>query len=164
MKTIHFQILEVRDKKKKKNDYHLYINGQAVPVSEEVCRVYKRFERKEEYFTYDLKAERFSKKTASFLPSREDSYERLLETNQQFAIQQESVQDQVENLLDVELVKKALSFLNPEERELINLLFYQEKTEQEVGILFHISQQAVNKRKQVVLIKLRKLLKEFYEV
>ena len=148
---------------KGKNDYHLYINGQAVPVSEEVYRVYKHFERKEEYFTYDLKAEKFSRKTASFLPSREDSYERLLETNQQFAIQEKSVQDQVENLLDVELVKKALSFLNPEERELINLLFYQEKTEQEVGILLDISQQAVNKRKQVVLIKLRKLLKEFYE-
>ena len=31
--------------------------------------------------TFDLKAEKFSKKTASFLPSREDSYERLLETN-----------------------------------------------------------------------------------
>ena len=148
---------------KGKNDYHLYINGQAVPVSEEVYRAYKHFERKEEYFTYDLKAEKFSKKTASFLPSREDSYERLLETNQQFVIQEVSVQVQVENLLNVELVKKALSFLDPEERELINLLFYQEKTEQEVGILLHISQQAVNKRKQAVLIKLRKLLKEFYE-
>lgn len=148
---------------KGKNDYHLYINGQAIPVSEEVYQVYKHFERKEEYFTYDLKAEKFSKKTASFLPSREDSYERLLETNQQFVVQEVSVQVQVENLLNVELVKKALSFLDPEERELINLLFYQEKTEQEVGILLHISQQAVNKRKQAVLIKLRKLLKEFYE-
>lgn len=148
---------------KRKNDYHLYINGQAVPVSEAVYRVYKHFERKEEYFTYDLKAERFSKKTASFLPSREDSYERLLETNQQFMIQEVSVQVQVEKLLDAEIVRKALSFLNPEERELINLLFYQEKTEQEVGILLHISQQAVNKRKKTVLIKLRKLLKEFDE-
>lgn len=148
---------------KDKNDYHLYINGQAIPVSEEVYRAYKHFERKEKYFTYDLKAEKFSKKTVSFLPSREDSYERLLEANQQFVVQEVSVQVQVENLLNVELVKKALSFLNPEERELINLLFYQEKTEQEVGILLHISQQAVNKRKQAVLIKLRKVLKEFYE-
>lgn len=148
---------------KGKNDHHLYINGQAVPVSEEIYRAYKHFERKEEYFTYDLKAEKFSKKTASFLPSREDSYERLLETNQQFVIQEVSVQDQVEKLLDVEIVRKALSFLNPVEQELINLLFYQEKTEQEVGILLHISQQAVNKRKQTVLIKLRKLLKEIYE-
>lgn len=148
---------------KGKNDYHLYINGQAVPVNEEVYRAYKHFERKEEYFTYDLKAEKFSRRIASFLPSREDSYERLLEANQHFVIQEVSVQVQVEKLLDVEIVRKALSFLNQEERELINLLFYQEKTEQEVGILLHISQQAVNKRKQAVLIKLRKLLKEFYE-
>lgn len=148
---------------KKDTNYNIYINGQAVPVSEEVYRAYKHFERKEEYFTYDLKAEKFSRKTASFLPSREDSYERLLEANQQFVIQEVSVQVQVEKLLDAEMVKKALLFLNPEERELINLLFYQEKTEQEVGILLHISQQAVNKRKQAVLIKLRKLLKEFYE-
>lgn len=148
---------------KGKNDYHLYINGQVVPVSEEIYRAYKHFERKEEYFTYDLKAEKFSKKTVSFLPSREDSYERLLEANQQFVIQEVSVQVQVEKLLDAEMVKKALSFLNPEERDLINLLFYQEKTEQEIGILLHISQQAVNKRKQAVLIKLRKFLKEFYE-
>lgn len=144
-------------------NYNVYINGQAVPVNEEVYRAYKHFERKEEYFTCDLKAEKFSRKTASFLPSREDSYERLLEANQQFVIQEVSVQIQVEKLLDVEIVRKALSLLNPEERELINLLFYQEKTEQDVGILLHISQQAVNKRRQAVLMKLRKLLKEFYE-
>lgn len=148
---------------KKDTSYNIYINGQAIPVSEEVYQVYKHFERKEEYFTCDLKAEKFSRKTSSFLPSREDSYERLLEANQQFVIQEVSVQDQLEKLLDAEMVKKALSFLNPEEKDLINLLFYQEKTEQEVGILLHISQQAVNKRKQTVLIKLRKLLKEFYE-
>ncbi len=148
---------------KRKNDYHLYINGQAVPVSKEIYQVYKHFERKEEYFTYDLKAEKFSKKTAYFLPSREDSYERFLEANQQFMIQEVSVQVQVEKLLDAEMVRKVLSFLTPEEQELINLLFYQEKTEQEVGGLLHISQQAVNKRKQAVLIKLRKLLKEIYE-
>ena len=149
---------------KGKNDYHLYINGQAVPVSEKLYQVYKHFERKEEYFTYDLKAEKFSRKTASFLPSREDSSERRREADQPFAIQEVSVQVQVEKLLDAEMVRKALSFLNPEERELINLLFYQEKTEQEVGGLLHISQQAVNKRKRAVLIKLRKFLKEFYEV
>lgn len=42
-------------------------------------------------------------------------------------IQEVNVQAQVEKLLDAEMVKKVLSFLNSEERELINLLFYQEK-------------------------------------
>lgn len=49
-----------------------------MPVSEQVYRVYQHYERKEEYFSYDLKTEKFQKETATFLPSREDSYERLL--------------------------------------------------------------------------------------
>ena len=55
-------------------NYYLYIDGQAVPVSEQVYRVYQHYERKEEYFSYDLKTEKFQKETATFLPSREDSY------------------------------------------------------------------------------------------
>ena len=58
-------------------NYYLYIDGQAVPVSEQVYRAYQHYERKEEYFSYDLKTEKFQKETATFLPSREDSYERL---------------------------------------------------------------------------------------
>ena len=53
-------------------NYYLYIDGQAVPVSEQVYRVYQHYERKEEYFSYDLKTEKFQKDTAIFLPSRED--------------------------------------------------------------------------------------------
>ena len=66
-------------------NYYLYIDGQAVPVSEQVYRVYQHYERKEEYFSYDLKTEKFQKDTATFLPSREDSYERLLAKDKQFA-------------------------------------------------------------------------------
>ena len=66
--------------------YYLYIDRQAVPVSEQVYRTYHHYGRKEEYFTYDLKTEKFScdqkAQTATFTPSREDSYERLLEANQ----------------------------------------------------------------------------------
>ena len=46
-------------------NYYLYIDGQTVPVSEQVYRVYQHYERKEEYFSYDLKVEKFQKETAS---------------------------------------------------------------------------------------------------
>ena len=69
--------------------YYLYIDGQAVPVSEQVFRASRHHGRKEEYFTYDLKTEKFScnqeTQTARFTPSREDSYERLLGAGHQFA-------------------------------------------------------------------------------
>lgn len=62
----------------KQKKYYLYIDGQAVPVSEQVYRTYHHYGRKEEYFTYDLKTEKFScdqeAQTATFTPSREDSY------------------------------------------------------------------------------------------
>ena len=77
-------------------NYYLYIDGQAVPVSEEIYRVYQHYERKEEYFSYDLKREKFQKETASFLPSREDSYERLLEKDRQFAASGVSVEEQAD--------------------------------------------------------------------
>ena len=47
-------------------NYYLNIDGQAVPVSEQIYRVYQHYERKEEYFSYDLKTEKFQKETASF--------------------------------------------------------------------------------------------------
>lgn len=143
-------------------NYYLYIDGQAVPVSEQVYRVYQHYERKEEYFSYDLKTEKFQKDTATFLPSREDSYERLLEKDQQFAAPGKSVEQLAAEYLEAEQVRFCLSKLSKDEQELILQLFYQEKTEQEVGNMLHISQQSVNKRKQALLLKLRKIFEEFF--
>ena len=92
-----FQRLEVTVMSKNQEErvnYYLYIDGQAVPVSEQVYRAYQHYERKEEYFSYDLKTEKFQKETATFLPSREDSYERLLEKDRQFAASGVSVEEQ----------------------------------------------------------------------
>ena len=125
-------------------------------------RVYQHYERKEEYFSYDLKTEKFQKDTASFLPSREDSYERLLEKDRQFAAPGKNVEQLALEHLEAEQIRFCLAQLNEDEQELIFLLFYQEKTEQEVGNILHISHQAVNKRKRVLLLKLRKIFEEFF--
>ena len=94
---------------------YLYIDGQAVPVSEQVYRVYQHYERKEEYFSYDLKVEKFQKATASFLPSREDSYERLLEQDRQFAASAHPVEEQAVSSVwlerKVKLLRKLKKFL-----------------------------------------------------
>ena len=124
--------------------------------------MYQHYERKEEYFSFDLKTEKFQKDTATFLPSREDSYERLLEKDQQFAAPGKSVEQLAAEHLEAEQVRFCLSKLSKDEQELILQLFYQEKTEQEVGNMLHISQQSVNKRKQALLLKLRKIFEEFF--
>ena len=109
-------------------NYYLYINGQAVPVSEQVYRAYQHYERKEEYFSYDLKTEKFQKETASFLPSREDSYERLLEKDRQFAASGQSVEKMVVSSVWLEEI---LSLLTDEERQIIEQLYIFGHTERE---------------------------------
>ena len=90
-------------------NYYLYIDGQTVPVSEQVYRVYQHYERKEEYFSYDLKTEKFQKDTAIFLPSREDSYERLLEKDKQFAASGQPVEEQAVSSVWLEELLQHLS-------------------------------------------------------
>ena len=103
-------------KQKERANYYLYIDGQAVPVSKQVYREYQHYERKEEYFSYDLKTEKFQKDTATFLPSREDSYERLLEQDRQFAAPGKSVEQLALEHLEAERIRFCLAQLTDEER------------------------------------------------
>ena len=66
--------------------YYLTINGQKVSVSEEVYHAYNQGYRKERYMAKDLKTGRIATTADSIveIPSREDSYERLLELDRQF--------------------------------------------------------------------------------
>ena len=72
-------------------------DGNRVPVSRNVYDTYWRYANKEDYFMRSLKEERFrydpERQIAEFLPSREDSYERLLEEGEEFACEQKSVED-----------------------------------------------------------------------
>ena len=106
-------------------NYYLNIDGQAVPVSEQIYRVYQHYERKEEYFSYDLKTEKFQKETASFLPSREDSYERLLEKDRQFAASGQSVEEQAVSSVWLEELVQCLS---ADERIILHKLYFEDKS------------------------------------
>lgn len=141
-------------------DFYLHIGGKSVKVSQEVYQEYYKGERKERYFMEDLKSERMridqETQSVTVIPSREDSYERLLELDKQFSIPCQPVEE--EAVLSV-LLEKALCCLSTEEQELIHELYYLEKTEQEVGAILQLSQAAIHKRKKKALKRLRELLK-----
>ena len=110
--------------------YYLYIDRQAVPVSEQVYWTYHHYGRKEEYFTYDLKTEKVScdqeAQTVAFTPpSREDSYERLLEANQQFASAGPSPEKEAIASIWLEDLMRGLS---SEERDIITQLYVLDRT------------------------------------
>lgn len=131
---------------------YLYIDGQAVPVSEQVYRVYQHYERKEEYFSYDLKVEKFQKETASFLPSREDSYERLLEQDRQFAASAQPVEEQAVSSVWLEGLLECLS---EDERIILHKLYFEDKSERIVSMELGISKTALHQRKVKLLQKLK---------
>ena len=141
--------------------YYLYIDGQAVPVTEQVYRAYHHYARKEEYFTYDLKTEKFScdqeAQTAHFTPSREDSYERLLAANHQFASAGSSPEEEAVSSLWLADLMRGLS---PEERDIITQLYILDKSERQACAALHLALSTFHNRKKALLEKLRNLLNE----
>lgn len=153
-----FKLLEVTATSKNREEstnYYLYIDGQAVPVSEQVYRVYQHYERKEEYFSYDLKTEKFQKDTAIFLPSREDSYERLLEKDKQFAASGQPVEEQAVSSVWLE---ELLQHLSSDERIILHKLYFEDKSERIVSMELGISKTALHQRKVKLLQKLKNFL------
>ena len=120
-------------------------------------------DRKMRYFENDLKTERFvlgkEGQVVQIIPSREDSLDRLVDENaQQFSDEQKSVESVVLHKLEVDRLHTALSLLAPEERALIQALFFEEKTERQYADELGVYRNAVHVRKMKVLKKLRALL------
>ena len=133
-------------------------------ASEEVIAVLRTTERKMQYQEYDLKAEQTvvdqENQTVKVIPSREDSYERLLEQEVQFREEAVSTEDVVIRNMEIHQLHKALSLLSEDERYLMEQLYFEQRTERELAAEFQLSQKAVNKRRQRILEKLRKELQK----
>lgn len=131
-------------------------------LSNEILCVLEKSDRKMEYQQYDLKVERYridyAKGTVTYLPSREDSFERLLEENKQFADDAENVEDTAVNAVMIEKMLKCLKLLSPEEQELISELFFKGKSEHQLARQTGIAQRTIHDRKVKILGKLKKLL------
>ncbi len=142
--------------------YYIGLNGQAFEVSRELYEAYYKGQRKEKYFIHDLKQERtkVDKETGEriAIPSREDSYERLLEAEKQFAEDVENVEDAVIRAVMLEKLNEALHTLTDEETVIIRALFYQEISEVELAKELGIARTTLQSRKYKILEILKKLL------
>ncbi len=151
-----------KTKMAEREKYYIGLNGQIFEVSKELYETYYKGQRKEKYFTYDLKQEhtRVDKETGEMIvvPSREDSYERLLEAEKQFAEEAENVEDVAVRAVMLEKLNEALHTLTDEETAIIHALFYQEISEVELAKKLGIARTTLQSRKYKILEKLRKLL------
>lgn len=142
--------------------YYIALNGQAFEVSRELYEAYYKGQRKEKYFTHDLKEEhtRLNKETGKItvIPSREDSYERLLEEEKQFAAEAEDVMETAIRAVMLEKLNEALHTLSDNEKAIIHALFYQEISEVELAKQLGIARTTLQSRKYKILEKLKNLL------
>ena len=131
--------------------------GQAlsfdVKVPEKIHRVQEQFRNKER--SQYRKDKRNGKVLYSSLDTPEMTGEEMMPDREAV-----SVEETVERLMLCEQVRNAVDSLPAAQKALINALFFEGKTEQAVAGELGISQQAVSKRVQWALIKLKKFLKK----
>ena len=71
-----------------------------------------------------------------------------------------NVETETDRKIFVEKLYNSLELLSDSERELITMLYFQNKTERECAEFYGISQKNINKKKAKILCKLNKLLKK----
>ena len=127
-------------------------------ASEEVIEVLKETERKMQYQEYDLKAEQTiidqDAQEIRVIPSREDSYERLLEEHNLPADEQADVENIVLRKILRKQLHEAIRNLEEGEQYLIIQLFFMDRSERELAEELGLSQKAVNKRRHKIFLKL----------
>ena len=130
-----------------------------VSVSEQIYKEYYKMLRREKYLEVDIKlgSSFVDSETgkAVYRPSKEDSIERLLDKGKDFA-DQICIEDMVIGREMILILMEAVKSLDDKEKDLVDKLFYKNMTIRDFAKKEGISHVAVIKRKNKVLLKLRK--------
>ena len=133
-------------------EYYLYVDGQRVKVSEQIYKVYWREKEHEKYL------EQVDKKNHLLFFSSLDHDGNFVDNLADESVDVEKI---IETQILIETVRKAISRLNDEERDIIERLYFNDETLSSVARSKKVSYQAIQWRKNNILKKLRVLLEEF---
>lgn len=133
-------------------EYYLYVRGQKVKVSEDIYKVYWREKEHEKYL------EQVDKKNHLLFFSSLDHDGNFVDNLADESVDVEKI---IETQILIETVRKAMSRLNDEERDIIERLYFNDETLSSVARSKKVSYQAIQWRKNNILKKLKVLLKEF---
>lgn len=140
--------------------YTVICEGKEVDVSEEVYKLYVTDPENEKRQYRWSKVSRIEidsdNEKVVFVPSREDSIDRLSELGIEF----EDTSFSIEALDTAVTVEQALDKLDFNERYIIESLFYNGKTERDLAAELSVSQYKINYQKNRILAKLNKLLRK----
>ena len=140
------------------SELFIEIDGKRIRVSEQVYREYWRSVNREDYFMRILKQEGFiydpEKRIATFVPGREDSYERLVDENIEFVSGETPLDEQVMFRVMLEHIMAQLS---DEERAIFIHHILLEKPERDACVDAGLSRNIFQRRKQSLMKKLRQM-------
>lgn len=91
----------------------------------------------------------------TFIPSREDSLNRLIEKDMQFFDDSVDVEEMATKAIMIEKLKESLKLLTSDELELIIALFYKGKSEREYAAECNMSRTTIQYKKYRILDKLK---------
>ena len=149
-----------------KKEYYILIAGQKIPVAEEVYRAYKQPVWRE-----SKRAERAKRcRDENGFRCNEDcsicprtrigaalSLDKFSDDGFEIADQQDLTEMVADKLL-FEALLDVMDELEPDEKALIDALFYEERSERDYAAELGISHQAIGKRKKKIIKKLRSLM------
>ena len=128
--------------------YYIYVKGKKVSVDKKVYFTYKKQINHENY----LRHNRVKYKVFTFSDFEENVISNISDKNM-------GVYYEVESKLEIQNLYKALSKLNNKEKEIIYLIYFENKTLREISKLKNISIKKIFNLKNKILDKLRDILK-----
>ncbi|ETA81697.1 sigma-70 family RNA polymerase sigma factor [Youngiibacter fragilis] len=136
-----------------KKEYQIKVQGQLVPVSEEVYVTYHRMKRRETYL------EERDTANGVFYYSAMDTAETTGEDGIP-DLASPRVEDVVMDKFIADRLHWCLDQLSKEEQELIFTLFFQNKSEHQLSRETGIAQKTIHNRKVRILAQLKKLMEK----
>ena len=141
------------------NKKYIFLNGEKFEVSEEICNIYYRSRRYEEYFMYE-------KKTGKIIVEEEkvtfkDSLKVSIQKLEQEGIEMKHSYNLEEDILlkeQIDIIYNALSKLTDEEYKIITEIFFNRKTERELAEELNCKRDRIKYLKNKILNKLKKVL------
>ena len=127
--------------------YHIYVKGKKVSVDKNIYLTYKKQINHENY----LRHNRVKYKVFTFSDFEENVIANISDKNM-------DVYYEVESKLEIQNLYKALSKLNNKEKEIIYLIYFENKTLREISKMKNISYTQIANIRNKILKKLRLLL------
>lgn len=138
--------------KENKKNYYLFVGDKKIDVSEKIYKEYWQETNRENY----LKRLDRKNKLRYFSEFVTEEKDRTIE--ERFADKSIDIEKLVAVKMQIAALHEALNKLNPEEREIIQALFFEEIPQRDLAKKLNISQGAVFRRKEKTLKKLKELL------